>query len=218
MSAKQQRFQYARAMFNRVSPRGWAEVPTSTTAQGGHSGVCVVEHEDGRQGVFRCLLEDATDAMKKRFYRELDIVPQMNHKNIMRLLDRTTDRETQWYISELGLPLDTYWSEQRELFASDPVGLLMQAVKVCEGVSAGLAAAHNLGIVHRDVKPGNIIVRSDAITRWPVLIDFGIAYVEDEERITQSGEAVGNARYSASPEIQRGRESLKRRKAPGKYF
>src|SRR5581483_2590724 len=195
MSTKQERFEYARATFRQVAPRGWTETPTAATAQGGHSGVCVVEHQDGRKGVFRCLLPDATDVMKKRFYRELEIVPKLNHKNIMRLLDSTIDREKQWYISELGVPLDIYWSERRKQLVNDPAGLLREAVEVCKGVSAGLGAAHSHGIVHRDVKPGNIIMVSGDQGCRPVLIDFGIAYVEDEERITQWDEAVGNARY-----------------------
>src|SRR5581483_2922594 len=89
--------------------------------------------------------------------------------------------------------------ERRKQLVNDPAGLLREAVEVCKGVSAGLGAAHSHGIVHRDVKPGNIIMVSGDQGCRPVLIDFGIAYVEDEERITQWDEAVGNARYSASP-------------------
>ena len=61
----------------------------------------------------------------------------------------------------------------------------------------GLAPLHEKGIVHRDIKPANIIVKADdSATKRPVLIDFGLAYVESEPRLSNVNETVGNVRFS----------------------
>jgi serine/threonine protein kinase len=63
-----------------------------------------------------------------------------------------------------------------------------------------LAAIHEAGIVHRDVKPANVLIGSDGQIK---LTDFGIARPEDATSLTQTGQVVGTARYLA-PEVARG--------------
>jgi serine/threonine protein kinase len=69
-----------------------------------------------------------------------------------------------------------------------------RAVRVIEGIALALHAAHEVGLLHRDVKPSNILLdRHD----FAYLIDFGIARAADETRLTKSGNAIGTFQYIA---------------------
>lgn len=87
-------------------------------------------------------------------------------------------------------------SLQARLAAGGPLPV-EEARRYLGQIAAGLAAAHRLGTVHRDVRPGNVLY--DPETHRVVLIDFGIAAVRDEARITLPGELLGNPAY-VSPE------------------
>jgi serine/threonine protein kinase len=69
-----------------------------------------------------------------------------------------------------------------------------RAVAIVEQIAAALQAAHRIGLVHRDVKPSNILVAEDD---FAYLIDFGIARAAEESRLTSTGEAVGTLAYMA---------------------
>jgi serine/threonine-protein kinase len=77
-----------------------------------------------------------------------------------------------------------------------------EALSIAAQVAAGLGAAHAGGIIHRDVKPGNILVSSDGVAR---IADFGLAKIAGEARLTRTGRAVGTVAYM-SPEQLRGED------------
>ncbi|AUY53567.1 serine/threonine-protein kinase [Streptomyces sp. CB01881] len=77
-----------------------------------------------------------------------------------------------------------------------------EAARIGRGVLAALRAAHAAGILHRDVKPGNVLLRPDGT---PVLTDFGIAAVQDATALTATGALIGSPEYIA-PERIRGEE------------
>lgn len=133
-----------------------------------------------------------------RFRQERQILADLAHPNIARLLDGgTTTDGTPYLVMEYveGIPIDV-WCRQQQLPLAARLELM---VKVCDAV----AHAHRNLVVHRDLKPGNILVGSDGI---PHLLDFGIAKVlatDHVEAVTITGERAMTARY-ASPEQVRG--------------
>ncbi|MEV7026391.1 serine/threonine-protein kinase, partial [Kitasatospora sp. NPDC093558] len=82
-----------------------------------------------------------------------------------------------------------------------PLGVA-EAARIGRGVLSALRAAHAVGIQHRDVKPGNVLLRPDGT---PVLADFGIAAIQDATALTATGALIGSPEYIA-PERLRGQE------------
>ena len=184
-------------------PKKWTPLK-GKNFKGGQATVVPVRHEDGREGVYREIREPMSDVSRKRFQRELEILSRkVQHKAIVTLFDWAADVERPWYISELGDPFDKWWSDSKRRFEQNPENLLRQAVSVLLELSSALSVCHDNRIVHRDIKPKNIIMKRGVVEPWPILIDFGIAHDEDGDRLTLTDQAVGNARFS--PDIMRSR-------------
>src|SRR5699024_2789885 len=77
-----------------------------------------------------------------------------------------------------------------------------RAARICAQAAAALGQAHSQGIVHRDIKPGNILVTADDVAK---ISDFGIARGRQDVRLTQTGMVSGTAAYFA-PELARGED------------
>jgi tetratricopeptide (TPR) repeat protein len=120
-------------------------------------------------------------ATEQRFKNERQILAGLDHRNIARLLDGgTTDSGTPYVVMELvtGEPVDRF-CESRELNVRDRVQLFLQ---VCAAVSY----AHQHLVVHRDLKPNNILVTADGSAK---LLDFGIAKLLEADADTAVAEA-----------------------------
>ena len=164
----------------------------------------VVQHSDGREGVFRCLPEECDPKLVTRFNYEIPILAKrLDHPNVVTLYDWSCDKGTPWYISELGTPFRTFWEAKRKLLADDPPELVNKAVLTLRDLATGLAACHEKKIVHRDVKVKNIVCKRNVDSPWPILIDFGLAHDQQQGRITSIGDAVGNAPFSPDVELSR---------------
>src|SRR4029079_8531594 len=132
-----------------------------------------------------------------RFKQEARSAGSLSHPNIVSVYDYGTDAETQgqFIVIQLvdGEDLAAILKQHGTLETDD-------AVRIAIGVASALEAAHRRGIVHRDVKPGNILIDQDV-----KVTDFGIARAVSEASMTVTGTTLGSVHYF-SPEQARGDE------------
>lgn len=144
------------------------------------------------------LLQD--EDARERFRREAKALAKMSHPHIPAIYDvRFSDDSMEIYFAFIeGRPL-------RDIIKQGNTPPLDRARRWFTQVAAALEHAHGLGIVHRDVKPDNIIIAADEVNA--LLVDFGIAMTADDvKKLTKSGYVIGTPAYM-SPE-QSGGESL----------
>lgn len=190
-----EKLKVAQQYFRSLGIEGWVETNASVQS-GGQATILVVKRSDGMRGAFRFTTESDEQSLD-RFAREIEILSEYEHPNILKVLDFSKRKTHPWYISKLGTPFKPYWNRRREELAADPEQLVQESKSVVRQLADGLARLHERGIVHRDIKPGNIIVQvGDTDSRQPVLIDFGLAYIEGGPRLSNVNETVGNIRFS----------------------
>lgn len=194
----------ARCAFKSLQLSGWEEVNQSIR-QGGEASVLIVKNQLGDKGVFRYLKR--TDPVSlKRFHRELNILtnPRFQNPSIIQLLEHSKD-DKPWYISKYGEPFDHYWEKQRNQLINQPDELAILAIRHLVQILEGLAPLHQAGVVHRDIKPQNLVIFPEPKTKntQATLIDFGIAHFDEEPRLTPLIEAPGNRRYSPDQMMNR---------------
>jgi eukaryotic-like serine/threonine-protein kinase len=132
----------------------------------------------------------ADDEHVERFRREARAVAKLSHPNIVTVIDRGESNGRQYIVFELveGASLKEIVEERGPLPTDEALGLAI-------GVAKALAFAHERGLVHRDVKPQNILLNGDG---RPKVTDFGIARSLDiEHGMTQTGTVLGTSNYIA---------------------
>ncbi|HVO71163.1 MAG TPA: protein kinase [Aggregatilineaceae bacterium] len=142
------------------------------------------------------IVEDNPDIVD-RFRREGEALRQLNHPNIVKLLDAVEEDAKQYLIMEYvgGGSLRDLLDEQSRL--------PMEAVlNIALDLADALTRAHRMNIIHRDIKPDNVLLAEDGTPR---LTDFGVARLGDRSRLTQSGSVIGTYAY-LSPEACNGLE------------
>ena len=184
---------HARQTFEQIKPSGWA-LTKASIGSGNQASVCVVQHDNGVEGVFRCLRPDADKTSVARFEREIEVLQALQHPNILRMLDHGSSEHGPWYISQRGTPLKSYWTDFCANHA--PQDIERHALELVRAIASGLAQCHANKLVHRDIKTNNVVVLTQGNQVAPVLIDFGVVWVSGAEPLTLDGSAVGNARYS----------------------
>jgi hypothetical protein len=129
----------------------------------------------------------------ERFRREALTAAQIFHPNMANVFD---------YVEESGRPgivMEFVLSETlAQRLKSGPLEV-SQAITITDSVLAALEAAHEAGIVHRDIKPGNILLTPEGIVK---VTDFGIARSLSDSSLTQTGTVMGTAHYSAPEQVQ----------------
>jgi serine/threonine-protein kinase len=149
----------------------------------------------GRQVAVKRLHSDSPVDVEHRFNREAKLGASLNHPNLVSVFDTTTDDEGVLIVMEYveGEPLS-------RMLRRGPLRP-EEVVRMVRDLGDALDHAHAQGVVHRDVKPGNVLIRHDGLTK---LADLGIATASDGTRITRSGTVLGTAAYMAPEQLDGG--------------
>lgn len=138
------------------------------------------------------------ETARRRAIREAQMAARLSHPNVISIFDVVEEDDRPWIVMEL-VP----YRSLREIVAEDGPLAPPEAARVGLAVLGALQAAHAEGVMHRDVKPANILVGDDGRV---VLTDFGIARTADSTALTTSGALVGSPPY-ISPERARGSQA-----------
>ena len=157
-----------------------------------------MDHRLNRLVAIKILRDDlAQDAdFRKRFYAESQAVAMLSHPNIVSVYDVSHSNNTDYIVMELieGITLKQYIHHKGKLSWKETLHFATQITKAIQH-------AHSRGIIHRDVKPQNIMILKDGSVK---VADFGIAALESSQQNTMlSNEAIGSVHYM-SPEQAKG--------------
>ena len=155
-----------------------------------------------RQVAVKLLAEHLADdpAFVSRFQREAQAAARLVHPNIVQVFDSGRDERTDQYFIVMEY---IEGSSCAEILREDGWVEVAEALSIIEQACEGLDYAHRHGVVHRDVKPGNLLRAREGQVK---LADFGIAKATEQSSITQVGSVLGTAAYLA-PEQARGEEA-----------
>src|SRR4051794_35577768 len=161
---------------------------------GGMATVLLCEDERlGRRVAVKRLHANSPDELARRFTREAKVGASLNHPNLVSVYDTTTDDEGVLIVMELVEGETLRDALQRGPLPRD------RALAILRDVASALDHAHAHGVVHRDVKPANVLLREDGVAK---LVDMGIAVAADSTRITRSGTILGSAPYMAHEQLE----------------
>ncbi|MEV6971921.1 protein kinase [Kitasatospora sp. NPDC093806] len=152
-----------------------------------------VDHVLGRQVAVKVLNGGLADDPRfaERFGREAQHAAMLVHPRIVMVFDSGVDQGAPYIVMEL-----VQGRSLAALLAQRPGLPVEQAVGIAAAVCEGLAHAHAAGLVHRDIKPGNIMITDDGGVK---VVDFGIARAGSSHNLTQTASVLGTAAY-LSPE------------------
>jgi len=135
-----------------------------------------------------------------RFRREIRVASQLDHPNILRVLDSGQVEDLLWFT----MPC-VQGEDLGDLLLNEEMVPLPRALAITRAVGAALAEAHDRGVVHRDIKPDNILLEGDRV----MVADFGVARAVSDvhEKLTATGMIVGTPVYM-SPEQAAGEKEI----------
>lgn len=142
------------------------------------------------------LRDDERREMRERSMREARAVARLGHINVVRVFDVLHSGDDPWIVMEL-VPSR---SLHEVLEAEGPMSAA-RAARIGLGVLSALRAAHRAGVLHRDVKPANVLLADDGRV---VLTDFGLATLPGDPRMTQTGMVLGSPAYLAPERVTDG--------------
>lgn len=167
--------------------------------RGGMGVVFEVEREGARHAL-KLLPHAALHGPKalERFRREAAVLGRLGHDHIVSVTDTGSSDGSPYLVMELveGKPLSACIAQLE----------LRQAVELARLLALAVQSAHEEGVLHRDLKPQNVLVRPGGS---PVLLDFGLGAARDEPSLTSTGDLLGTPRYMA-PEQARGESADER--------
>ncbi|PTA45739.1 serine/threonine-protein kinase [Micromonospora sp. RP3T] len=140
------------------------------------------------------LTPDERREMRERSLREARAIARLNNVNVVRIFDVLRTDGDPWIVMEYVAS-----KSLQDTIAEDGPVSVAKAVEIGLGVLGALKAAHKAGIMHRDVKPGNVLLGEDGRV---VLTDFGLATIPGDPNVTRTGMVLGSPAY-ISPERAR---------------
>ncbi len=160
-----------------------------TLGAGGMGAVYAATGPTGAQVAVKVLspLLAAEPGLRERFRREAHALRALNHPGVVRILDQGEERGFCWYAMER-----IEGADLREVLKKGRMTAL-EAEKLARALLEALVAVHGAGLVHRDIKPGNILLAAAG----PKLCDFGIARFDGQSTLTESAAILGSLRYMA---------------------
>ncbi|MFF5177440.1 protein kinase [Micromonospora sp. NPDC000316] len=140
------------------------------------------------------LTDEERREMRERSLREARAIARLNHVNVVRIFDVLRTDGDPWIVMEYVAS-----KSLQDTLAEDGPVTPARAVEIGLGVLGALNAAHKAGVMHRDVKPGNVLLGDDGRV---VLTDFGLATIPGDPNVTRTGMVLGSPAY-ISPERAR---------------
>lgn len=134
------------------------------------------------------------EELRPRILREVRAAGRLLHPHIVQIFDVGELPDKAYIVMEL-VEGRTLW----DLYDAGERPGPAEAVRILEQVADALDYAHEQGIVHRDVKPGNVLIDAKGVAK---ITDFGIARIMTDERLTQTGMIVGTPHYMAPEQLQ----------------
>ncbi|WP_245568845.1 serine/threonine-protein kinase [Nocardia concava] len=137
----------------------------------------------------------ADDEVRRRFEREADVAARLDHPNIVAVLDRGVEAGQLW------ISMQYVDGPDASGFAGEPLDP-RRAVRIIEQTADALDYAHGRGVLHRDVKPANILLTRGRDGDRVLLGDFGIARLrDDQQQLTRTGELLATLAYAAPEQL-----------------
>ena len=160
--------------------------------QGGFGAVYKCKSESGSEYAVK-FLEDSSSAAADRFKKEIRLTMRLSHPNIIKIISYDADGSRKWYI----MPL---YSSSLKAVIPALYGEYGRQYAIISEILNGVEYLHSEGVLHRDLKPQNILYNSDSDI---VINDFGLGRQvnSDSDRLTRIGDAFGTARYTAPEQL-----------------
>jgi eukaryotic-like serine/threonine-protein kinase len=163
---------------------------------GGMATVYLAEDERlGRKVAVKRLHADGPEEAARRFEREAKVGASMSHPNLVTVFDTVADDDGVLIVMEYVTGENLAELMARRRVPSE------EAVSIIRQVAGALDYAHQAGVIHRDVKPANILISPDGKAK---LVDLGIATASERTRITQVGTVLGTPSYMAPEQLEGG--------------
>lgn len=182
------------------TPLGSGYVLQRKIGSGAMGSVWLAHDRDGKEVACKLLRSEFADdpAVVAKFVGERTVLVRVRHPHVVAMHDLVVDG------GRLGIVMDLVRGSDLRA-GLRPVGTLPPAevARFGAGVAAGLAAVHAQGIVHRDVKPENILIDTTVAPPQPRVSDFGLARIAESSAATRSSMAIGTPNYMA-PELADG--------------
>jgi eukaryotic-like serine/threonine-protein kinase len=170
--------------------------PLRVLGTGGMARVHLAEDERlGRKVAVKQMHAHSADDVAVRFEREAKLGASLNHPNLVSIYDIETEDESVLIVMEFVDGETLHDAIARAPLAPERVA------EIVTDIASGLDHAHRQGVVHRDVKPANILIRHDGTAK---LADLGIAMAAQSTSITRSGTVLGTAAYMAPEQLDGG--------------